>query len=51
MFLRIIPLLLTGWLAMPLAAEEVRQQFEGLTLNANLELAQAKTLEDGVVGA
>jgi pimeloyl-ACP methyl ester carboxylesterase len=49
MFLRIIPLLLTGWLAMPLAAEEVRQQFEGLTLNANLELAQAKTLEDGVV--
>lgn len=49
MFLRIIAVLLLGWLAMPLAAEEVRQQFEGLTLNANLELAPAKTLQDGVV--
>ena len=33
----------------PLQAKEVTQQFRGLTINANLELADGKTLEDGVV--
>ena len=32
-----------------LQAEEVTQQYRGLTLNANLELAESKALEDGVV--
>jgi hypothetical protein len=32
-----------------LQAEEVTQQYRGLTLNANLELAEGKALEDGVV--
>jgi pimeloyl-ACP methyl ester carboxylesterase len=32
-----------------LQAEEVTQQYRGLTLNANLELADGKALEDGVV--
>ncbi len=32
-----------------LQAEEVTQQYRGLTLNANLELADDKTLQDGVV--
>ena len=35
--------------AVPVVAEEVTQQFNGLTLNANLELADGRTLEDGVV--
>lgn len=49
MILRIFSILLAGWLALPLGAEEVRQQLNGLTLNANLELARGKTLADGVV--
>lgn len=32
-----------------LQAKEVTQQYSGLTINANLELADGKTLEDGVV--
>ena len=32
-----------------LHAEEVTQQFKGLTINANLEIAENKNLEDGVV--
>jgi pimeloyl-ACP methyl ester carboxylesterase len=32
-----------------LQAEEVTQQYRGLTINANLELADGKALEDGVV--
>lgn len=46
MYLRIIPVLLVSWLAMSLGAEEVLQQFEGLTLNANLELTKPESLED-----
>ena len=30
-------------------AEEVTQKFNGLTLNANLEMAESKSFEDGVV--
>lgn len=33
----------------PTHAEEVTQKYKGLTINANLELAQGKTLQDGVV--
>lgn len=33
----------------PLQAKEITQQFRGLTINANLELADGKSLEDGVV--
>lgn len=33
----------------PLQAKEVTQQYRGLTINANLELADGKSLEDGVV--
>ena len=33
----------------PLQGKEVTQQFRDLTINANLELADGKTLEDGVV--
>jgi len=31
------------------SAEEVKQPFNGLTLNANLDLAEGKTVADGVV--
>lgn len=48
---RIAGLLALAWAAVvgPAAAEEVRTRARGLTLNANLELADGKGLEDGVV--
>lgn len=49
MILRISLIFLSGWFALPLGAEEVRQQLNGLTLNANLELADTRALEDGIV--
>ena len=48
MIRRITHTLLAGWFAIPLGAEEVRQQFGDLTVNANLELAKSRSLEDGV---
>ena len=37
------------FVSVSLQAEEVTQQYLGLTINANLELADGKALEDGVV--
>lgn len=48
MIKRIILTLLATCFAMPLGAEEVTQQFGALTVNANLELAESSSLEDGV---
>ena len=42
-------LLMTAWLAGPVAAEEVSLPYEGMTLNAELTLAPGKSLADGVI--
>jgi len=48
-------IILVSWLAAlasvqnPVRAEEVRTQFHGLTVNANLNLADGKSIEDGIV--
>jgi pimeloyl-ACP methyl ester carboxylesterase len=39
-------LLLAAW---PLRAEEIKTRYHGITINANLELAPGKGLEDGVI--
>ncbi|HEX2114272.1 MAG TPA: alpha/beta fold hydrolase, partial [Alphaproteobacteria bacterium] len=47
---RILSLLLAAIVVVaPLRAEEVRTRHRGLTLNANLEMAPGKGLEDGVI--
>lgn len=46
---RWIMLAVLAALAMPVAAEEVRQDYRGLTFNANLELAPGRAIKDGVV--
>jgi pimeloyl-ACP methyl ester carboxylesterase len=44
-----ILILLAGCFILPVGAEEVRQKFNGLTLNANLEMSGDKSFEDGMV--
>lgn len=40
---------LTVWLSVSIQAEEVKLQYKGLSINAELEMADEKSLKDGVI--